>query len=64
MAGLNVPASLKSGRGRVIRTPDPLVPNQVLYQAELCPATTDRLCAGENGLRQVLHRTVFIFIAP
>ena len=31
------PTSLKNGRGRMIRTPDPLVPNQVLYQAELCP---------------------------
>jgi hypothetical protein len=26
-----------SGRGREIRTPDPLVPNQMRYQAALCP---------------------------
>ena len=25
------------GRGRGIRTPGPLLPKQVLYQAELCP---------------------------
>lgn len=25
------------GRGREIRTPDPLVPNQMRYQAALCP---------------------------
>ena len=28
---------LSSGRGRGIRTPGPLLPKQVLYQAELCP---------------------------
>ena len=27
------------GRGRGIRTPGPLLPKQVLYQAELCPDT-------------------------
>ena len=26
-----------SGRGRGIRTPDPLVPNQMRYQTALCP---------------------------
>ncbi len=29
--------SSKIGRGRGIRTPDPLVPNQLRYQAALCP---------------------------
>ncbi len=29
--------SLRSGRGREIRTPDPLVPNQMRYQTALCP---------------------------
>ena|GEM_PF-5889125 len=28
---------LRSGRGREIRTPDPLVPNQMRYQTALCP---------------------------
>lgn len=28
---------LCDGRGREIRTPDPLVPNQVRYQTALCP---------------------------
>ena len=28
---------LNNGRGREIRTPDPLVPNQMRYQAALCP---------------------------
>ena len=32
--GLNSPVI---GRGRGIRTPGPLLPKQVLYQAELCP---------------------------
>ena len=44
------PIMLSNGRGRMIRTPDPLVPNQVLYQAELCPdailaCTTQAPCA-------------------
>ena len=30
-------AILISGRGREIRTPDPLVPNQMRYQTALCP---------------------------
>ena len=29
--------SSKIGRGRGIRTPDPLVPNQLRYQTALCP---------------------------
>ena len=29
--------NLKNGRGSKIRTYDPLVPNQVRYQAALCP---------------------------
>ena len=31
-----------NGRGKVIRTPDPLLPKQVLYQAELCPDDFER----------------------
>ena len=30
-------SEFKIGRGRGIRTPDPLVPNQMRYQAALCP---------------------------
>ena len=33
---------LSSGRGRGIRTPGPLLPKQVLYQAELCPDARDQ----------------------
>jgi hypothetical protein len=29
-----------NGRGREIRTPDPLLPKQMRYQAALCPDTT------------------------
>ena len=34
-----IPGAMKSssGRGRGIRTPDPLLPKQVRYQAALCP---------------------------
>jgi hypothetical protein len=32
---------LNIGRGRGIRTPGPLLPKQVLYQAELCPDRPD-----------------------
>ena len=34
------------GRGSVIRTHGPLLPKQVLYQAELCPVPYDRLVCG------------------
>ena len=34
------------GRGRGIRTPGPLLPKQVLYQAELCP---DMSCGDSMG---------------
>ena len=37
----------KNGRGERIRTSDPLVPNQVLYQAEPLP----ELAVGKNCLR-------------
>ncbi len=33
----------KNGRSNRIRTYDPLVPSQVLYQTELCPDTTSIL---------------------
>ena len=42
---------LSNGRGRGIRTPGPLLPKQVLYQAELCPDTITQVV---SGLRQVL----------
>ena len=31
------PEAKKNGRGREIRTPDPLLPKQLRYQAALCP---------------------------
>ena len=44
--------ALKSGRGRGIRTPGPLLPKQVLYQAELCPGPWGRVCAPNASNRQ------------
>lgn len=48
----------ENGRGRGIRTPGPLLPKQVLYQAELCPDNVeDALISGVfQSLRQVLNR--------
>ena len=37
------PRNSKSGRGGGIRTPDPLVPNQMRYQAALRPDGNDYL---------------------
>jgi hypothetical protein len=39
---LDARKSEENGRGTGIRTPDPLLPKQVLYQAELCPDTSGR----------------------
>ena len=38
------------GRGRGIRTPGPLLPKQVLYQAELCPDS--RPCLARSWMRR------------
>ena len=43
---------LSSGRGRGIRTPGPLLPKQVLYQAELCP---DASCGNKIGWTSPAH---------
>ncbi len=37
LVGYDVLPTHEDGRGTVIRTPDPLLPKQVLYQAELYP---------------------------
>jgi hypothetical protein len=43
------------GRGSVIRTRDPLLPKQVLYQAELCPGPKKQaISAASAGRRQAL----------
>jgi hypothetical protein len=34
---------IDSGRGNTIRTCDPLLPKQTLYQAELCPDNADAI---------------------
>ena len=44
---------LKSGRWRGIRTPDPLVPNQMRYQAALF---TDKINGVANEIRTRDHR--------
>gem|GEM_PF-2172300 len=41
---------INNGRGREIRTPDPLVPNQVRYQPALCP---------ENEVALKIHSFVY-----
>jgi hypothetical protein len=53
---------LLDGRGRGIRTPGPLLPKQVLYQAELCPdrnvtaiAISYVILAWLTCLQKVLH---------
>ncbi len=38
---------LKSGRGRGIRTPDPLLPKQMRYQTAPCPDVSRPLCTEE-----------------
>lgn len=38
-----------------IRTYDPLVPNQVLYQAELLPDQKDSFIRGESSLYRILR---------
>jgi hypothetical protein len=45
------------GRGRGIRTPDPLLPKQVRYQTALCPAPTFRGNPDERLaiIRSALH---------
>lgn len=48
------PFSSKDGRGERIRTSDPLVPNQVLYQAEPLPDAV-RWIVGGKGLRGLYH---------
>jgi hypothetical protein len=54
-----------NGRGERIRTSDPLVPNQVLYQAEPLPElvfgwtfTAERLLAGPLSLPRELPQSV------
>ena len=39
-------ADLKLGRGRGIRTPDPLLPKQMRYQTAPCPDVSRPLCTG------------------
>ena len=34
----------RHGRGRGIRTPDPLLPKQVRYQTALCPGVVSHAC--------------------
>ena len=48
------------GRGSGIRTRDPLLPKQVLYQAELCPDRSIllRRDTGSLGWRQAVARLV------
>ena len=40
-------AGLKLGRGRGIRTPDPLLPKQMRYQTAPCPDVSRPLCTGD-----------------
>jgi hypothetical protein len=44
-----------AGRGRGIRTPGPLLPKQVLYQAELCPDGIGHLFQDTTSPRAILH---------
>jgi hypothetical protein len=41
----------KNGRGMGIRTPDPLLPKQMLYQAELCPDTSAYVTAERGAVK-------------
>ena len=53
---------LSSGRGSRIRTCGPLLPKQVLYQAELCPDARD-LCRYQRSRQSLCRGHIPTFVA-